>query len=175
MMSRAGPFNSYLAIIETVVQPDPFERQKLLTTMARVFDRFDPATYAPYVLQNKLPGSPDDKRVLLQVGYADAQVPDFTSYLHARLLGIPLSEPSAIDPWGLDRVSLPIAGSAMTLFHFPDVDDGFRQVAEPTSQGNKVHEAIRRLESAKQQIDAFLRPGDESQTIHPCDGPCDPE
>ncbi len=175
MMSRAGPFNSYLAIIETVVQPDPFERQKLLTTMARVFDRFDPATYAPYVLDNKLPGSPEDKRVLLQIGHADAQVPDFASYLHARLLGVPLTEPTPMTPWGLDTVSLPAAGSGMTLFHFPDVDDAFRQRAEPTAQGNKVHEAIRRLEPAKRQIDAFLRPGAESQIIHPCDGPCDPE
>ncbi len=175
MMSRAGPFNSYLAIIETVIQPDPFERQKILTTMARVFDRFDPATYAPYVLNNKLPGSPEDKRVLLQVGYADAQVPDFASYFHARLLGVPLTEPTPMRPWGLDTVTLPMSGSAMTLFEFPDVDDDFRQRAEPTSSGNKVHEAIRRLESTKRQIDAFLKPGDASQIIHPCDGPCDPE
>ena len=63
----------------------------------------------------------------------------------------------------------------MTLFEFPDVDDDFRQRAEPTSSGNKVHEAIRRLESTKRQIDAFLKPGDASQIIHPCDGPCDPD
>ena len=158
-----------------MVQEDPFERQKLLTSLARVFDRFDPATYARYVLNDKLPGSPADKRILMQTGYADAQVPDFAAYFHARLLGLPLAEPAPKDPWGLERVQLPLAGSAFTLFYFPDVDDSFRGIARPTEEGNKVHEGIRRLEAAKRQIDQFLRPGDESLIIHPCDGPCDPE
>ena len=172
MMSRSSNFSYYLMLIDTLTLADPFERQKMLAMMQPIFDRFDPATYAKYVLREKLPGSPEDRRVLMQTGFADPQVPDFTAQLHARLLGIPVLEPSPEVMWGLETTTSPAPGSAFTYFKY-DVDAAFRQVAQPTDEGNEVHEGIRRLDVTKQQLDAFLRPGGVIE--HFCEGPCDPD
>ena len=172
MMSRSSNFSYYLMLIETLTLADPFERQKMLAMMQPFFDRFDPAIYAKYVLREPLPGSPVDRRVLMQTGFADPQVPDFTAQLHARLLGIPVLEPSPEKIWGLDTVDSPAPGSAYTYFKY-DVDASFRDTARPTDVGNEVHEGIRRLEATKRQLDGFLRP--DGVIEHPCDGPCDPD
>jgi hypothetical protein len=108
----------------------------------------------------------------MQTGFADTQVPDFTAQLHARLMGVPVLEPAPMSLWGLETVSSPAPASAFTYFRY-DVDAEFRQTARPAQAGNEVHEGIRRLTAAKDQLDAFLRPG--GVATHPCDGPCDPE
>jgi hypothetical protein len=172
MMSRSANFSYYLMLIETLTLTDPFERQKMLAMMQPIFDRFDPAIYAKYVLREPLPGSPPDRRILMQTGFADPQVPDFTAQLHARLLGIPLLEPSPEAIWGLETVQSPAPASAYT-YHKYDVDASFRQTAKPTDVSNQVHEGIRRLEVTKEQLDVFLRPGGVIE--HRCDGPCDPD
>jgi hypothetical protein len=171
LMSRSNPFNTYLMLIEQTMARDPFKRQKVLTQFATPFDRIDPGMYARYVLSEPLPGSPADRQVLMQTAYADTSVPDFTAYLHARLLDIPLLTPSTIEPWGLATTSGPVEGSAYTLFNY-GVDDAFRQVARPALVTNEVHGAVRKQAEALEQMDAFLRPG--GAVIHTCDGPCDP-
>ena len=99
MMMRARPFQDFLSFLGTPV-PDPLEQQKLLATYQRPFDCFDPATYARYLLQEKLPGNPD-KRVLMQAGLGDDEVPNLGTFLHARLVGVPLMQPAPWAPWGI--------------------------------------------------------------------------
>jgi hypothetical protein len=171
LMSRSSPFNTYLMLIEQTMARDPFLRQKVLNQFATPFDRIDPGMYARYVLNEPLPGSPPDRQVLMQTGYADTSVPDFTAYLHARLLDIPLLKPSTLEPWGLKTTTGPVEGSAYTLFHY-GVDDAFRQIARPAMANNEVHNSIRHQVEALNQMDAFMRPG--GSVIHPCDGACDP-
>jgi hypothetical protein len=170
MMFRARPFVAFLAFIE-VVLPDKLDQQIVTTMMQLSFDRVDPLTYAPLVAQEPLPDGPGAKAVLLQIGIGDAQVPNVASHLHARALGIPLLEPAVRPIAGLETSASP-AASALVEFDF-GVDPLPGVQAIPPEGDNEVHEGVRRLEAAKEQLDRFFRPGAEVE--HTCDGVCDPE
>lgn len=171
MMMRSKNFTEFLVLINahTLV---PLEQGKLLAHMATVIDRFDPLTYAPYVLAEPLPGSPS-KHLLLHIGIGDAQVPNVTSHLHARALGLALLHPAARAISGLNGVNAPTTASALVEFDFglTGVLPGDR--ATPPESGNEVHEGVRRTEAGKAQIDAFFHP--DGVIEHHCEGPCDPE
>ena len=61
--------------------------------------------------------------------------------------------------------------STITLFDFGIDTSGY---AEPSPlPPNQVHDGLRTTKGAMRQMDAFLKP--DGVSIHPCDGPCDPD
>lgn len=172
MMFRARPFDPFLRLLEGSLS-DPLDQQKFTASLQEQFDRFDPSTYAPFVLQNPLPQSPPDRRVLLQIGLGDRSVPNLGSFLHARLLGIPELSPNPFPVFGLGTVEAPFSGSALALYDFGiDLVDAYA-VADPGGEDNEVHESVRLLEAALAQMDAFFQT--DSVIINACQGICDPE
>ncbi|MBL9022380.1 MAG: hypothetical protein JNL21_09270 [Myxococcales bacterium] len=170
MMFRASPFSAFLALI-SLGNDDPLDQQKFAALAQPAFDRVDPLTYAPYVIRSPLPGAPQDRRVLLHAGIADASVPNLATFFHARVLGVPVLEgASSLVPLGLPTTAAPADGSAFTIFDFglaPHVE------ATPPLEGNDVHDTVRRLAASKAQVSAFLRPDGEIEQT--CSGVCDPE
>ncbi|MBI3183399.1 MAG: hypothetical protein HYZ28_14775 [Myxococcales bacterium] len=170
MMMRARPFSGYLFFLELSV-PDPLDQQKYIATLQRHFDRMDPATYAAMLVRERLPGSPE-RQVLMQTGLGDTAVPNLGSFLHARLAGLPVLEPSPAVPYRLEGVAAPTGGSAIALYDFgKDVAAIYRD-ATPAPSDNEVHEGLRRLEPALEQMDRFFR---EGRIVHACSGLCDPD
>ena len=172
IMSRAIPFDPFLSILDVSV-PDPFEQQKMIATLQPIFDRIDPAMWAPYVLSMPLPGHTEvtPRNILMQVGIADTSVPNFSSYQHARLLGLSLIAPSARTPWGLEPVVLDnetVVTSGLTIFDY-GIDDSFYSEARASDQATVAHEAVRRTPEALEQLRVFYQ---EGRIIHPCEGPC---
>jgi len=170
IMFRSLPFERFLFLMDLSV-PDKLDQQKLVATMAAHFDRIDPATYAHYVLRDELPSGPagnaGQRRVLIQTGIADTNVPTFTACLHARQLGIPLLTPSPRTVWGLPAMTAPVDGSAAVIFDM-GIDDAFAAAAQPPPL-NDVHNGMRLVPEVLDQMDAFLRTG---QVINPCAGVC---
>jgi hypothetical protein len=172
MMSRAKPFEPFLLVLGVHLKT-PLDVQKWTALAQTGFDRFDPLTYAPWVREGGFPDTPARREVLLQIGVGDTQVPNLASHLHGRALGVPLLAPAPRDPGGFgEPVAAPWEGSALVEFDFgktppPDLE------ARAAREGNEVHEGVRRLGAAVEQLDAFLRP--EGQARHLCDGVCDPE
>jgi len=171
MMMRARPFNGFLLLIENSIR-DPLEQQKFIALLQAPFDRVDPAAYAPLLLQEKLPGSPADRRVLMQVGLGDTSVPNVGSYLHAQMAGLPCLQPSPAPAPLLPPVDGPVEGSALALYGYGLDLQPLYGKAEPAPLETQVHEGIRRSEAAMAQMDRFLR---EGVIAHTCSGPCDPE
>ncbi len=169
MMARSKPFEPFLELMALAIT-DPLERLTYLATMQRRLDVIDPATYATHLVEAPLPGAVPDRKVLMQVGVADTSVPDVTGYLHARLMGAQVTTPSAVDVFGLE----PFAGgdAALTIFDF-GADRSFMRTPKAALAKNEVHEGVRRLPVAIDQLDAFLRAG--GTLGHPCDGACDPD
>ncbi len=169
MMWRAVPFNSFLDFIR-LADPDPLEQQKWMASTQAEFDRFDPATYAPLILQRPPAGSPP-RSVLMQNGLGDAEVPNMASFLLARLIGIPELSPNDYPVPLLPEQPAPVA-SAMTLWDFGvDLAALYGQAEPQATNSTPVHEGVRLQPSALAQMDAFFRPGGE--VIDPCDGgPC---
>ena len=171
MMMRATPFSAYLGLMKESI-PDPLDQQKFIASLQRQFDRFDPATYADLLRGGTLPGAPSERRILMQIGLGDTEVPNLGSYLEARLAGLPLLQPSPVVPFGLTGQAAPVAGSALALFDFGIDTTALYARPEPAAQDTVVHEGLRRRESALSQMDRFFTDG---VIVNPCAGPCRPE
>ena len=172
MMMRARPFAAFLLLLDNSIR-DPTDQQKLVALLQAPFDRVDPATYAPFVLKEPLPGTRDDRRVLLQFGLGDAVVPNLGSLLHAQLLGLPMMIPSPAPATyhGLEEREGPLASAAATFDHGINLA-GVYAVPNPDRPDNVVHEGTRTLPSALSQLDTFLK---EGVVKNFCSGPCDPD
>lgn len=167
MMWRSADFRD-LAVVLGISYPDPLDRQVLVALSQMLWDYVDPATYAPHVLRDLLPGNLGPKRLLYQMGMGDAQVPNLMTYSIVRTLGLGLLTPPVEAVFGVGQVLAP-APSAFVQF---DVGQMPRpgDINVPPDD-NKVHEAIRRLEAAKAQLQAFLR--EDGQVFDTCGGkPC---
>ncbi|GIW44498.1 MAG: hypothetical protein KatS3mg077_1780 [Candidatus Binatia bacterium] len=170
IMFRSRAFGLFLGIIAGMF-PDPLDQQKMTVLLQTVFDRIDPLTYAPYLVSAPLPRA-RAKRILMQMGTGDAEVPNLSTELHARAAGIPLALPSAHLVPQLPTVSFPVDGSALAVFHY-DIEPFPAIQPIPPTEPNEVHEGQRELRSAQRQVDAFFRPGGLIENF--CEGPCDPE
>jgi len=161
MMSRASPFRTYLALLDLSMD-DSFEQQKLIATYQRGFDRFDPAQYGAFILEEDLPSGPpsrrQDKRVLMQIGIGDDQVPNFASFTHARIVGLPLVTPSARAVPLLETAAAPVDGSGLVVWDLGD-DDSFYETAAPSTTKTRAHEGVRRRPEAWRQLHRFFRDG----------------
>jgi hypothetical protein len=162
-----GPFSILLG----AVFPDPLLVQSYVAMMQRPLDRIDPISYAPHVLTMPLSPNPPDRRVLLQVGLGDPQVPNVGSFLHARALGIPQAMPAPVSIFGLKQVADADAPLSITVFDFHVDTTGYTE-GKPIGP-NQVHGGVRVNAKALTQMEAFMKPG--GMIIHACDGPCDPE
>jgi len=172
IMFRSGSFENFLGLIQSFV-PDPLDVQKFGVLLQTPMDRVDPLTYAPHLLHDTFDGSPAARRVLMHLGTEDAQVPNVSGDLLARVLGVPLLEPALKPVHGLSTVPAPHDGSAVIEFDFQlDLDPPPGYYAE-SSKANEVHDGLRVLPAALDQLDRFLRPGGLVEQT--CDGVCDPE
>ncbi|MFT7622845.1 MAG: hypothetical protein ACI9WU_002020 [Myxococcota bacterium] len=161
IMFRSSNFSSFLQLALSQL-PDAMDRQKFMMMAQHEFDRMDPITYAPEV---QVP-------VLMQIGVGDPQVPNMAAHVHARALGLSLLEPAPRAIFGLEGVVSPFEGSALAEYEFGvDPLPGHEMV--PPTEGNVVHEGVRQLVAAQEQIGAFFWGGGTAQ--NQCDGVCDPD
>lgn len=171
MMSRANPFLAFMALIDARFGNDPVKTLQVQLLMQTTFDRIDPISYTPHLLADTLPGSPATRRVLQQMGIGDTSVPNLSSHVFARALGLRELSPAARPIAGIETQAPPVDGSALVEYDFgvpiPDI------VARPVQQKNEVHEGQRELPASMDQINAFLREGGKIESF--CDGVCDPE
>ncbi len=168
MMFRARPFQGFTFFLDRTVV-DPLDQQLLTAHLQRAADRFDPATWAPYLLDEEVPEGPANnavaRRLLFQFGRGDSQVPNLGALLHIRTLGLPWATPGAFDaPWGLTTATLPFEGSAAYQFDF-GVDPSFEVQATFPPAENRVHYSVASSSRGQQQSEAFLRDG---VIINPC-------
>ena len=166
LMTRARPFQPFLGFLDQAV-PDPLEEQKFIALAQTQLDRIDPGVYAHAVLTAPWPGS-TPRRVLMQTGLGDVQVPNVGSWLHARALGLPLLQPAPQPVFGLSEVAAPLDGSALATYDF-GIDPHVNDEARPPDLGNAVHGQLREVAPSLAQLRAFVHQG---RVIHPCDGPC---
>ena len=165
MMYRSADFSDLQAILVTVL-PDVLDQQVLLAMIQPEFDYTDPASFAPHLLDDRLPNVPA-KQVVLQESENDAQVPNIATRVLARTIGVPgldlehpvfgVTEmtgplPSAYTQWDITPTPVPPAGD------------------KPAQMDNGAHDTIRKLSDLEQQLKLFLTPtGMVEQT---CTGPC---
>jgi hypothetical protein len=165
MMYRSSDFNRLYPLLN-LVYPDPLDRQQLIAASQSEWDYTDPASFAPHLLADPLPGAPA-KRILVQESIGDSQVSNLATRILARtmgLTGLNLEQPV----FGITEQAAPL-DSAYTQWnvHATPLPP---TVNMPSEVDNGAHDAISGLPALQEQIAAFLRP--DGQVTLTCTGPC---
>ncbi len=165
MMFRARPFMSFLFALGLMLE-NPLAERKLAAVLQHHLDRVDPSTYASYLRETK-----EARPILMQIALGDVEVPNPSSFFHARAIELPMTGPSPKNVWGIPLVENTTASSALTLFDFAE-DTDFYRAAEAPDKLNEVHGNLRLEPAATEQIKTFF--SSDGGVIHPCDSVCDP-
>jgi hypothetical protein len=165
MIQRSVDFAQLSPIIDAAL-PDPLDLEILLGLTQSEWDYADPATFAPHLILDPLPGV-NQKHILLQESEGDAQVPNIATRVLARTMGVPGLD--LVTPvFGIPQQQAPL-DSAYTQWNshhtpLPPTTD------TALSSDNGAHDAVYQYVPAQTQLLTFLQPG--GQVIQTCQGPC---
>ena len=160
MLERSSNWSQFEPLVADGV-PDPADRQLLFAVSQLFWDPADPAAHAAGLRGREL---------LWQVALHDEQVPNRTTELLGRAVGLTVAEPAPAETWGLESGPLPVPLPAMTWFD-PE--------APPPPESNRpapvtrAHSDPRLWDGAKLQTIRFLQADDPGVVAHYCgDAPC---
>lgn len=181
MIPRSSDWRTYNIIMRNGYRRQLY-RATLMTMVQSLWDLGEPSTFAPHVLTDTLPCGLDEARcpggrtpphhILMQIGLNDDQVPNISSDIAARSMGLPVLVPSPYTPYDVETVSA-AAPDALVIYAIPGTPVLPLGTRDPGEAPNPAHEGVRRAPAARAQIDAFCRP-DGLVTVT-CDGACDPD
>jgi hypothetical protein len=166
LLQRSIDFNPFLFVFQQAY-PDELDRAVLYPLLQQLWDRAEPNGYLSHLIDDPLPGTPP-KKVLIHTGINDSQVSHVATEIQVRSLGIPAMSPSAYPAYGIPEREAPFDGSAWVPFDVGGSPPPLNNTAPEFENG--VHEAVRRLDAAQRQLDAFLRPDGRVENF--CGGPC---
>lgn len=155
LLSRSVDFDPFFEII-SAEYTDKRKQIFLLDLTDMLWERTEPAGYAPYVLDNLLPNTPAHQ-VFINDAVGDHQVTTLGAHVMARTMGMPHLDTGIRPIFGLETVPGPVQGSAIVEYDFglPPAPVGnlpLRECGDP-------HGKVRKLPEFQQQLDLFLRTG----------------
>ncbi len=171
MMFRSSNFPPFMEFIEGYY-PDKLDQQLLIAITQGLWDFTDPVTYGAHIIKDPLPDTPK-KKIILQESKGDAQVPNTSSHILARTMGLNGLAPMVYPVYGITEQTGPIDGSAYTQwFVVPDAVPFPDETRNVPPEPNDAHEAIRRLPELIEQLDLFFHPDGLIYQTCPGGGPC---
>lgn len=170
MISRSSNFSALSTMLRTF-HANPVERQVIMALVQVHFDIVDPLTYAPYVLSDPKRFGVPPKKLLIQEGIGDAQVPNIATRLWARTMGLVGVGPLFEKVFQIEEKPGPFDGSA--YIQYGPKPDPYPADENVPPKNNRTHEAVRRAESCMKQMETFFKPDGKIQQF--CEGSCDPD
>ena len=171
LLFRATGFTIFLDIINENYT-DKREHQLFVGLLQMLWDRVEPNGYTHHVTENPLPGT-NAKSVLMRAAIADHQVTNLSSHVMARTMKARHLDTGQRDIWALEQVASTSAGESF----YAEYEFGLPKVPlcnVPMSLCEDPHEHVRRRESARKQLDEFLRHGTGSNRCLVDDPDADP-
>lgn len=155
LLSRSADFDPFFDIIGATYK-DARQHVFLLALTDMLWERTEPAGYAPYVVRNMLPGTPAHQ-VMLNAAIGDHQVNTLGAHVMARTMGIAHVDSGLRDIFGLDTVVAPVQGSGLMEYDFGLPPDPIENL--PQRECEDPHGKLRKLDEFKRQLDTFYRTG----------------
>ena len=169
ILDRSIDFSGYRFLLKGMF-PNVLDVRLVEGFLQILWDRTEPNGYAPYMVENMLPGTPAH-RVLIHTAIGDHQVSPLGAHVIARTVKAKNLSPLNRSVWGIDATPGPVTeGSAMVeyFFNLPEVP----KMNLPPHEGDDPHDTVRKLAPSMAQVDEFFRTGVIRAR---CTGPCDPE
>ena len=167
LLSRSVDFDPFFDLIR-VSFPDSRHHMQMLNYAQMLWDRIEPTGYLPYVIENNLPNTPPHD-IFIRAALGDHQVTTYGAHIMARTLGVPYLDTGLRSVWGLESVAGPVTGSVYTEYGFGLPPDPILNI--PQRECEDPHGELRKLESARRQLDQFYRTGTIEN--HCAGGVCD--
>jgi hypothetical protein len=172
MLTRSIVFPPIQSLLEPHY-PDPLDFSLAISFLQGKFDHADPVNLTKLMFKSPLPDAPEGRIVVLQEAIGDSQVPNISSEMLARAIGVKLLTPSVDPVFGLEAVTAPTEDSVLVHYKLDDFDDPLPPSSNlPPSGENGVHHAMNFVETAQAQI-GYLFVSGVVQNF--CVGPCDPD
>jgi hypothetical protein len=169
MIGRSVDFEEY-ELVYKAWYDRRIDRELLMNVMSSLWDWTDPGAWLHRTVHDPLPNTPA-KQILYQIARDDAQVPNLSSDMAVRALGIPLMSPSIVTPWGIETTTEPV----------PSAYVYYDMLVEPLPEGNQVaeddngsHGQQRYVDAAREQMHRFWQPDGMVENFCDTDG-CNPE
>ena len=160
MLERSSNWTTFELLVSRGIV-SPWERQVLYATSQMLWDPVDPASYVEDL---------EGRSFLWQEAIGDDQVPNLTTELLMRSVGVPLGTPAVTTPYDIDSVALPAMAPVFTQF---DPELGMPAEANRPAEVTTAHGTPRRWAGCKAQTVAFFAEGAEGEVQHFCGaGPC---
>jgi hypothetical protein len=176
LLTRSTDFDVFFTIMRSA-WPDARSIQYVLAALQIMWDRVEPAGYVPFI-REPLPNTPAHD-VLMTAALGDHQVTTLGGQWFARSTsGARHLDTGVREIWGLDAVQGTHVGSAYVEYDFGLPPDPACNL--PQTACDDPHDEIRNLDSARSQIDTFLRTGEivndcpEGVCSFPDKGECGP-
>jgi hypothetical protein len=171
-MGRSGSFVPFFGLLKGPLL-SALTIAKLVMLSQNRWDRVDPITYAPHLLNNLFPKVPTNRHILMQNAIGDHLVNNLSSDLISRAAGIKMLEGASAPIWGIDMVAGPTTSALVNIdYKLAELPGVYCQLPSP-DQTPEVHEEVRRNAKVKAQLNAFFQP--DGMITNTCDGMCDPE
>ncbi len=174
MVRRSFDFDPFEKVFE-LWYTDKLDRDWFLVSTQTQWDLAEPATYAPHILGEPLPGIDNSNRAIVyQTALWDTQVPNTGSDIAARTMGLPWFSSSVYEPWGvaegvIESTSGPV-NSGYMIFSLDDVEP-IPVGVNIADEDNSAHNDLRYLEPMLEQLDVFCTPDGQMEDFCP-DGSC---
>lgn len=167
MMERSADFQ-LLALGMKGVYPDPLDRMIIISTSQAFFDPTDPINYTSFHRDGPLPDR-KAKKLLLQEGRYDDEVPNITTRALVRAAGLKLLTPAVESVWGVEEAAGPLE-SAYTQWDVtpPQKPPKGNTPASKLPEEVSAHKVPRRLVYLVQQLQRFFAPDGKVEAT--CEG-----
>jgi hypothetical protein len=151
--------------------PDPLLQQMLIAIIQTRFDLSDPINLSRLMYKEPLPDAPPNRLVVVQEAYGDCQVPNLTTEMLARQLGLYEMIPSITSVYGLNTIASPSPVSTLTQYNLTWETSQYMppQTNVPPSEDNGAHHDMPLTTNALEQTSQMLM---ADQIVQYCTGAC---
>ncbi len=172
MIQRSSNFES-LALGLSSRYPRAIDRAILVSLSQHLWDYTDPITWARHPIQSPLTGYPK-KKIIMQESKYDDQVPNMTTRLVARTIGLTALTPNVETVYGLTEKAGPLQSAFVQWDMKPKVKpDGTNIPAPKPKASESAHLTVRQEANWRKQLKTFYAA--DGKVINPCQGACDPQ